>query len=386
MYYKSPLTYLIPFLFILFLFGNVNVNSEQQFVQLAESFLKGSLSFVKVAKISDTVFFANHYFWPLGPFPAVILLPFVVVFKSFLQGYIEFPLNILNFYLVYKIARKFKVEHQKSLFLAVFFIFGSIYAPLGAIPGSWYFSQVVACSLILLAIYEFLGTRRFLLIGICIALAVATRMTTIFSSVFFLYYLVKKPIDFTRIIKFTLPIAIIVLILGIYNQARFSNPLESGYNLQLIPKDAQIRRAAGLFSPKHIPGNLFYMLLKGPEPILSNDSHILVPPYISFDSYGLSIFFLSPILFLIFVANYKKELVKVSAFTVLIISIPVITYYGIGQKQVGYRYALDFLPFLTLIVIDTAKKINNKILYPTILFGVFFSMYFTYLYLGGKDL
>jgi hypothetical protein len=386
MYYKNPLTYLIALFLLILAFTNYILIQQQQFVLLAKSFLSGSLALTDIGgRVSDTVLIGDKFYWPLGPFPAVLLIPFVYFFDSFKQGYLQFPLNILNFYLVYKIALILKVDRGRSLLLAVFFILGSIYTPVGALPASWYFAQIVSCTLLILSIYEFLTKRRYLLIGIFIAAATATRFTMITASIFFIYYLLKRPFNYSNLLKFLIPLVISINLLGTYNYLRFKNPLESGYKLQLIPDEPKARRDIGLFSIQHIPGNLYYMLFKGPDPVFRDKSHLLKPPFITFDSYGLSIFFLSPILFLIFIADYKQELNKLSLASSLFMLLPIITYYGIGQKQVGYRYALDFLPFLFLITASASKKVNKKILYPVIFFGVFFSIFFTFLYLTGLD-
>lgn len=386
MSYKNPLTYLIPFLFIVILAISLQVQADQHFVDLARSFISGSLSFTHVNNnISDYVLFNNKYYWPLGPFPSILLIPFVFFFKSFSQSYISFLLTLINFYLIYKIARHFELDNQKSLLLTIFFIFGSVFTPLLALPASWYFAQVVAATLLIWATYEFLNKRRYFLIGFAIAIATATRFNLIFASLFFFFYLFKKPFNIVNIIKFASPIILSVAILGIYNYQRFGNALETGYNLQIIYDQADLRRAEGLFSLKHVPANLYYMLLQGPEPVLKDKSHDLSPPYVTFNNYGLSLFFISPVLFLIFKANYKKDLIKNCAATIIFMLIPIVTYYGIGQKQVSFRYALDFLPFIFLILADTAKKISIKILYPLVLFGVFFAIYFSLLYLLGFD-
>lgn len=381
MYAKNPLTYLIAFLFLIILSTNLYVITEQHFVLLAKSFLNHKLTIEPTNNnVSDLALYQGKYFWPLGPFPAILLLPFVILINPFYQGYISFPLTLLNFFLLYKIARQFKLDHQKSLLAATFFIFGSIFTALAALPASWYFAQTVAASFLIFALFEFLNKRRYILIGTFIALSVATRLNLILASVFFLYFLIKKPFNLTNLVKFASPIVIALFLIAAYNYIRFQNPLESGYNLQLIPQEAADRRAVGLFSEKHIPSNLFYMLLKGPEPVL-NTAHELKPPFISFDSYGLSLFFLSPVLFLIFKADFKKEIIQVSTVAILIMLIPIITYYGIGHRQVGFRYALDFFPFVFLILTDAIKKVKTKTLYLPILFGVFFSIYFSLLYL-----
>lgn len=302
-----------------------------------------------------------------------------------MQSYLSFPLTLINFFLLYKIARKLKLNTEKSLLAAIFFIFGSIYTPLALLPASWYFAQVVACSLLIYAIWEFLAKRRYLLIGITIAASVATRFNLILSSIFFLYFLLKKPFLLKNLIKFSAPIIISLILLGVYNYLRFQNPFEHGYNLQIIPQEATQRREIGLFSASHIPSNLFFMLLKGPEPVLNN-AHELKAPFITFDAYGLSLFFLSPVLFLLYRANFQKELTKVSIATALLMLIPMLTYYGIGHKQVGYRYALDLLPFIFLIMVDPFKTTTIRLLYPLILFGVIFSVFFSMLYLGGLQI
>ena len=386
MYAKNPLTYIISFLFIVFFTTNIFIVTEQHFILLAKSYVSGQLTIPPTNNnVSDLALYKDKYYWPLGPFPAVIIVPFVAVFERFLQGYISFPLSVLNFYLLYKIARKFELSHQKSLLLATFFIFGSVYTPLAALPASWYFAQVIACSFLIFAIYEFLNKRRYLLIGIFIALSAATRLNLLFSSLFFLYFLLKAPNKLANLLKFASPIVIVLVMIGIYNYSRFQNPLESGYNLQMIPQEASDRRSIGLFSIHHIPSNLFFMLLKGPEPVL-NSAHELKPPFLTFDSYGLSLFFLSPVLFYLYKANYKKEIIAVSSVTILVLLIPIITYYGIGHRQVSFRYALDFFPFIYLLLLDSVKKVQIKKLYLLIFTGVFFSIYFSFIYLNGQQI
>lgn len=384
-WFKNPLHLLISFLFLLILFTNIGVTTQQHFVFLAKSFLHGSLSFIDTGfNLSDTSPFNGRYYWPLGPFPAIILMPFVAIFPNFYQGYISFALAFVNFYLIYQICKRLNIDDKRSLILTLFFCFGSIYAPLVALPASYYFAQVIAASLIIFAIWEFLGKKRYLLIGLAIASSIATRITVLPATIFFLYFLFKKPVDSKKILVFVLPIIIGLIFLGFYNIARFGNFLESGYKLQIVYKDSQIRRESGVFSPVHIPANLFYFLLSGPEPVLTN-GHILKPPYLTFNAYGLSIFFLSPILFLFFLADYKKEINIIAAITSVITLIPILMYYGIGYKQIGYRYALDFFPFVFLIIAQTSRKISLKVLYPMVLFGVFFAMYFSILYLFGLD-
>ncbi|OGD97978.1 hypothetical protein A3A49_02065, partial [Candidatus Curtissbacteria bacterium RIFCSPLOWO2_01_FULL_38_11b] len=363
------------------------INSEQQFVYLAYAFLKGSLSFTQLPPtLADLSFFDGKYFWPLGPFPALLLIPFVIFYKTnFLQGFIQLPLTLLNFYLVYQISKKLNLSSTKSYLLAIFYIFGSVYTPVAAISTSWLFAQVTVTSLLLLAIYFFVSVnnKNFFLISILISLAILTRANLITTSVFFLIFIFQMPRFWKNLIAFTIPIATAILLIGIYNHLRFGNFLESGYNYQLISEEPAQRRSIGLFSVKHIPANLYYMLIKSPDPIIADQPHVLQFPYLKFDNYGMSIFFLSPILFLILKTNFKDKLVKISALTVAISLVPLLTYYGIGFNQVGYRYALDFFPFLLLAITPVVKTINEKHLKILIFVGVLITWFFTIEKLAG---
>src|SRR6266850_1026830 len=87
---------------------NLTVSADQQFSYLAESFLQGKTYFLASSTFGhDTAFFQGKYYWPLGPFPAVLLLPFVLVFRSFslffFQGYLQVFLVLGVFYLFFKI-------------------------------------------------------------------------------------------------------------------------------------------------------------------------------------------------------------------------------------------------------------------------------------------
>jgi len=63
----------------------------------------------------------------------------------------------------------------------------------------------------------------------------------------------------------------------------------------------------------------------------------------------MGLFFTSPALIYIFKARIKEPIVQACWLGVVCIMIPIITYYGIGWVQFGYRYALDFTPFLILL-------------------------------------
>lgn len=381
-YYKFILLYflLVPVIAINFL-----VTGEQQFVFLAKAFLNHSLSLTTLPPtIADLSLYNEKYFWPLGPFPAILLIPFVYIFDlNFTQGFIQVVLNVMNFFLIKKILEKLNIDHAKSFWISIFYIFGSVYTPVATIPFSWYFAQIVATSLILMAIYIYLSNKNWFFIGLMIALATLTRISLLLSLVFFVPSLIKNPPKFSKLAMFLAPVLVSICVIGIYNHLRFNSPFESGYKYQLIPEDAQKRRDEGLMSVKHIPANLYYMLLKTPDPILKEDYHVFKAPYLRFDDFGMSIFFMSPLLFIIFKAGTKDTYVKIAIITITILSLPIITYYGIGYKQVGFRYALDFFPFLLFLLASASKTIGISTIRTLTIIGIIITWFFTIEKLSG---
>lgn len=384
--FKKLNPYLLVYFFVPIMVINfiIPLAGEKLHTYLAKSFLDKSLSLTETPpSFADSSFYSGKYYLPLGPLPAVILMPPVALFGlKFHESYLKIAAIPITFWLTYKIAKSLKLSTDKSLTLAIFFVFGSVFTPLAAIPFSTYFTQFVACFFLLAAIWEFLNKRRPLAIGIFLSLAILTRPTMLLASIFFLPFLLLK-LNKKNIALFIIPIISAVLVLGIYNKVRFGSFFESGYHFQVIPKEIKDRRDIGLFSISHIPANLYYLFLATPIPVWQNENEILKFPFIRFDPSGMSLFILSPVLILLFWANFKDKLTKVSLITTAIMLLPIITYFGIGYRQIGYRYALDFLPFLYLVLVQVSQKISTRTLMLLTAIGVFAVWFFIFEFMTG---
>ena len=363
-------------MFCLVFLQNISIKYGQQFVYLADSFLKGRLDFQKEHErfltmeieggniFLDVAEFNDKLYWPLGPFPAVLLLPVVFFLGTwFLQGYLSFPLTLLSFYLLFKIALKLNFRKSDAIWLASSFIFGSSYLFLASISAYTYFANVIAFTLILLSLFEYLGKKRYLLIGAYLALAIATHLNLILASLFFILAIIRSDEDLKTklrdLFRLMLPIFVIGGFLLLYNRLRFGTPFETGYNLQTSPPVLAAARSAGLFNLKHLPGNLFFLLFSGPLPVQVNPGYyVLKYPFITFNPWGMSIFFTSPILVYLFLMRWRDKIVKIAIISFLFALFPILLYYGIGIYQVGYRYAVPLYPFLYLIL---AKALAPKL-------------------------
>lgn len=355
---------------IVFVFmANFTFTENQNFYFLAQSFLNGKLSFMQPNALqwNDVAWFNNRAFWPLGPFPTVLLLPFVYLFSfiglPFYQGYLQFFLLSAILYFVFKLARLNLFSRNDSIILS-FAFFSSAFFFLVLAPTSYYFAQVIVVLLLFAALYEFLSLKRYWIIGLFLGLALITRIPAGFGIVFFIFeilcnknYNLRQKVFYW--IKLLAPFIVLALFLLVYNYARFGNLWEQGYSYQINMSNVlRYTRDYGLFNLVHLPGNLYYLLLSIPQPVFRDGiSHVLKFPFIKPDLWGMSIFFTSPYFIYLFAFKYRDLLSKLLFATVLIIALPILLYYGIGYQQFGYRYAFDFMPFLYLLFM---REYHNK--------------------------
>jgi hypothetical protein len=110
------------------------------------------------------------------------------------------------------------------------------------------------------------------------------------------------------------------------------------------------------------------MLLKGLDSVPGIDSPTLISPYVSSNPWGMSIFLSTPALLYIFTADLRRRLVVACWVAIGFTLIPILTYYGIGYAQYGYRYSLDFFPFLFILTAMGMK--DNFNIWPRMLIAL----------------
>jgi heme/copper-type cytochrome/quinol oxidase subunit 4 len=242
--------------------------------------------------------------------------------------------------------------------LALFF-FGTIYFSVLAQGNSWFLSHILTITCLLLAINESFGARRDKLIALWLGAAFLTRVTAAFALPFFLHLMWReRRLDLKSVARLAIGFAPALVFFLWYNFARFGGVFETGYAHAVVGSPALAEALSyGLFSPVHIPKNLYALFLAMPQPVPGWDAPALQFPYILPSGWGLSIFFTTPIFLYAFRVKLRDTRVIAGWLAVVAILIPLLLYYGIGWRQFGYRYALDFYPFL---FIPTALALSQN--------------------------
>jgi hypothetical protein len=328
------------------------------FFYLADAFLHGRTWLEFRPGPWDVIVIGDRTYVPFGPFPAIALLPIVLLLGPVQADLIETGINALlaagGLALAWMLLGRIGVQRLRDrTWLVVLLGFSTAHWWVTTRGGVWHTGQLIATMLTLGCLIELEGRRRLVLIGLLAGAAFLTRAPLALAVPFYglLAFADRElPVrgDPARVVR-SLPwqawfrlgagVAISVVFFLWYNAARFGTPIESGYGLASLPDWLAARRDLGLFSLAHVGQNLDYLLL---HPF----RQIAQPPFLRPDGLGLSILLTSPGLLLALRADWRSMRSWLLAGAALAVLVPSLLYYGGGWQQYGYRYALDSIPFL----------------------------------------
>ena len=345
----------------------VRQNSESRlrndhYFYLARNMAHGDLTVDGMpGKYPEMLEWNGHRYVPFGPLPGVLLIPFLPLLELGLKLVVVALLfTALNAWLLYKVLVSAGVTGSRVRWSLLLFFGGTVYLSSAINGTSWFLAHILTITFLLMAVLMVLTRKLPLAAGVLLGLAGTSRFTALFALPFFAVMLlyregkegekVTKKEYARRLGMLLLGLSGPVLLLALYNYARFGSPLDTGYS-HVVLQDRALAEAMnhGLFGLVHVPKNLFMLLLQGPLPVPNQDAPVLQFPYVQPSPWGMGIFYTSPALLYIFRSNLRKPLVLASWLGAICVAIPIVTYYGVGWVQFGYRYALDFTPFLVLI-------------------------------------
>ncbi|MCK4829695.1 glycosyl transferase family 39, partial [bacterium] len=183
----------------------------------------------------------------------------------------------------------------------------------------------------------------------------------------------------TNSIKFLVPVALCLGIYFVYNWFRFENMLDTGYTYIYAGKDylsasrpdlflkARIEQY-GLFHPIYVPFNFIHMFVQGFRIEFTSPDYLGA---IRMNPFGTSLTFASPFVFAAFMAKWKKSFLWGAWLSIGLTVVHILFYHTNGWRQVNaYRYSLDFLPILVLLVAMGISRIKPGIWKTAIAYAV----------------
>jgi len=303
------------------------------------------------------------------PLPALLMVPFVAVwhlaFNDVLFTALWAALNpVLLFLLLQHLARRGLSRRTvtDNLWLTVMFGVGSVYYFCSVVGEVWYSAHAVMVTAVIGFAWSALGAERPLRAGLFVGLAVACRPSGLFMSVFFLLEALRATELWTtvegrhrlrwnaaggralvgKLVRFAGPLAAILAVLCVHNWARFGDPFEFGHRYLNILWQDRIARF-GLFNYHFLSRNLAAALVLLPR-ILARY------PFVKISQHGMSLFITSPGLAYTVAPAERSRLALPLWLATLATALPSLLYQNSGYIQVGYRFSLDYMVFLMMIL------------------------------------
>ncbi|MCW4009484.1 MAG: hypothetical protein NWF05_02550 [Candidatus Bathyarchaeota archaeon] len=344
--------------------GEGHATYYDYYVRLADAFLHGRLY------LTDNPYWLNElvpnpsgpgYYVVYPPLPAVLMMPLVAIFglslnQTLVSLFFGSATVLVAYFVAKDVARKppdSKGEHEgRYIWFAALFGFGTIFWWLASSGSVWLIAQVISAFFLLLAIHEAFNKARPLVVGLLLGASFWCRLPTILGIFFFAGLIISRQqtSKWTAKIRSSLkPLLLLALGAGVfvafdmaYNYARFQALFDVAY--WMIPGILEEPWFhLGLFNLAYIPENLAPFLMGLP-------TFNLTAPYMHAPIQGIAIWFTTPA-FIFALRSKIRDAVTWSAWAAIFAIAFVIFTKGLSGWGFGYRYAVDFYPFLFVLAV-----------------------------------
>ncbi len=343
--------------FAIYLFTSAGNTPYDYFTRLSDSFVQGKYYLQEGPPWLSELIPAgpNKFYVVYPPMPAIAAIPFRLVFQqSFQQQYLAHLFGAGIVVVTILISWTIKKDTKLAIWSGLLASVGTIMWFLSSVGSSWYLGQISAALFMTIAIYESLNKKRPFVIGVFLGAAFLSRIHTIIAFPFFLYVLSGKN-WFKKYFLFGLGVLPFILFNFYYNFIRFGTILDQAYFIlpKLLGEENQPWFVHGVANPVYIPNNIKAMFWTFPK-ILDKF------PFIQPSWAGLAIWITTPAFLYAFFAKLKEKINIFAWISVCLIFLIVASHGGTGWAQFGYRFAVDFYPFLIFLTIKGVARTGVK--------------------------
>jgi len=368
--------------------------------RIAGSFLKGKTGLTQPPPswLNEFVPFNGSWYsvFPLGS--VISMLPFAALEYA---GFISvMPAAIIlaglaggTTYFLVKIARNYGISDKRIILFVLAILFGTFAWTNLTFGGAWQIALGFSMFAQTAAIYFTFIVPRPFVAGCFFAIAFGNRTEVLLTAPIFIHFITDNPNSFDAHRLFNHPrtyinhlvknrkriaaFCVIPFILGVatlsYNYARFGSFLDFGYS-RIPGVLAEPWYNHGIFSIYYIPRQIWEMLFK---PWEFRPSFYLPVP----NGFSSSILISSPFLLLAFRRGSVFPLRKGAAWLAIALMTFVLWMHGnSGGWQFGYRYWMSCLPWVFLILLESAPAKISKPEKALIFWSILINLYATWLF------
>ncbi len=345
------------------------------FVYQAAAFLEGRLELpVDPPNQEDWAKIGDKFYVSFPAMPAVVMMPFVALFQyQFNDTSFTVIMAALSLALFYLVLRRLSREQdsprneEENVAFAGLLGVGTLFFYCAIRGEVWFTALVMGVGFTALYLLFAHKARHPLLAGLFYSMATLTRTPLMFAAAFFLCEVLwptgslkpKEALEdlkgkLRKIALFAAGALPLAAAHAAFNWARFGNPGEFGHRLLWNNRvNADIGKW-GLFNYQYLERNLHAAFTK--LPTLS-----LKPLLVGYDPHGMSLLITTPLLLLLLWPRQKPRLHKALWLTVAVTAIPGLFYQNDGYMQFGFRFSVDYTPYLILLLAIGGWSIKNRL-------------------------
>jgi hypothetical protein len=313
------------------------------------------------------------------PVPSLIMLPGVLVsgrgagdvIPTLVVAALILPLSLLVLRRLAEAGLSARTPRE-DLWLVAMLAFGTVLF-FSSVQGKvWYTAHVVGVALALVYAWASIEARRPVIAGVALGLAALTRTSMAFMFPLFVLEAWRMasrggaegssgtgaeraadPAAARRrlvrpLLEFAAPIAAFAAVGMLYNHARFGSPLEFGHTYLALGNQQPVYQQTlieqwGLAHYHYLSRNLAVALTGLPDVM----AHA---PWIQINGHGLALWFTTPALLLLLWPRQRIPLHRALLLTAALVALPSLLYMNSGWFQFGYRFSLDYMVFLVMLL------------------------------------
>lgn len=330
------------------------------YVLLADAFLHGHVWINWPGDYIDALAYHGARYVIEAPLPAVLLMPMVAIFgTSANQTVVATLLGAIAIAAAWEICERLAVPTKHAIWLCAFLLAGTDLLWCAMLGDVWFIAHVCAACFTLLAIVELLGKKRGWLVALWALCAAESRFSMVLAIPVYVYLLTANFSEESvsadslsaprgRLISFAGVVAAGVVLWGLYNQARWGTLADIGYTLWYHQDQVGLPYGSP-FKLQYLPYELHSFFIASP-------SFAAVAPYVIPSMEGIALTWTSPALVFAFFAQRPARLAIALWAAVVLTAAPNFLYYVNGFAQFGMRHALDFEPFLFVLMALAARR------------------------------
>jgi len=331
--------------FVIYYVTSTGSTAYDHYVRLSDAFLHGRIyltnapPWLELARVGDKAFVIDP------PAPVIFVLPWVAIWGlSTNQVIISMLVGSAAVGLFWVAVTQLRWSLSFKIAMTVLVAFGTNLWWVTTEGSVWMYAHASAVFFLMAALVETTGKNRPWLVGLLLGLAGLSRLPVFLVFPFFAYSVIRGTSGRWQIIRrltvFGIALGIMAGTYLAYNYARYDSIFDQGvFNSQYA---AEPWFSRGRFSLSYIPRNINSILFTVPK---FTEGFPFFKPSLA----GLGLFFTTPALLYIFRAKLRGLTLAACVGTLATATIWML-HGTTGWVQFGYRYSLDALPLLALLV------------------------------------